>query len=266
MVLSNIQSDQGNIAPLPAYRKLQRVLFAACIALGPLMAVLEVLTADRINPPGGSIAIANAAAANATAVQLHFICSFAASFLLLFGFLGMALLAMRRSPWLATIGGAIALLGVTATAAFVAQDDLTSDMAQLGSSTQFVALWERFNGDTVMTVYLYLFVVGALFLGPILLGIALGRARLIPVWAVTVIILSRLLQVAAFPTHINPNATETVTFALLFIGSVPAALAMLKFRDEVAPVHAGEEPAPTIGQERSHPQTSSRSNEKEDQS
>jgi hypothetical protein len=38
--------------------------------------------------------------------------------------------------------------------AFIAQSDMTYDMAQLGSSPQFVALWDRFNGDAVMTVFL----------------------------------------------------------------------------------------------------------------
>lgn len=157
----------------------------------------------------------------------------------------MAWLALSRSPWLARIGGALSLIGAMTLAAFIAQDDMTYNMAQLGSSPPFVALWDRFNSDPVMTGYLVLFIVG-IVLGPLLLGIALGQARVIPLWAASVLILSRLILVIAFPAHLDSRFVDPIAYALLFFGSIPAALAMLKFREEKAAARAGASSLPTL--------------------
>jgi hypothetical protein len=82
-----------------------------------------------------------------------------------------------------------------------------------------------------MTVFLDLFIVGFV-VGPTLLGIALGRARVIPLWAASAIVLSRLLLIIAFPAHLNSSYVEPVAYGLFFLGSIPAALAMLKFREK----------------------------------
>jgi magnesium-transporting ATPase (P-type) len=153
------------------------------------------------------------------------------TFLLPFGFLGMASLAMPRSPWLASIGGALSLIGTMTTVAFTALSDMTYDMAQLGSSPQFIALWDRFNSDALMTAFLVLFILGFVG-GPTLLGIALGRARVIPLWAASAIVISRLILIIAFPAHLNSSYFEPATYGLLFLVCIPAALAMLKFREK----------------------------------
>lgn len=80
-----------------------------------------------------------------------------------------------------------------------------------------------------------------MLIGPMLLGIGLGRKRLIPMWAMWALILRVPLQVAGFLTHIGLSI-EFVTFGLLLIGSIPVALALLKFSDEEVSVQASEEP------------------------
>lgn len=84
--------------------------------------------------------------------------------------------------------------------------------------------------------YLYIFILGHL-IGPMLLGIGLGRTRLIPAWA---IILRTPLQIVGFLTHIGLSI-EIVTYGLLLIGSIPIALALLKFSDAEQSVCASEE-------------------------
>lgn len=215
---------------MPVSFKVQRIFSALCMMLPFPLLILEIVTAGNLNPANGSIAIANVATMSLP-IPLHFALVIIGTFLLLFGFLGMASLSMSRSPWLASIGGALSLIGTMTTVAFIAQSDMTYNMAQLRSSPQFIALWDRFNGDAVMTVFLDLFIVGFV-VGPILLGIALGRARVIPLWAASAIVLSRLLLIIAFPAHLNSSYVEPVAYVLFFLGSIPAAPAVLKFREK----------------------------------
>jgi len=65
--------------------------------------------------------------------------------------------------------------------------------------------------------------------GTLLLGLALGRARVIPVWAAATIVLYSPLQVVAFRT--GQRAIADVAYALLVIGCAVAAYATLTRRD-----------------------------------
>lgn len=230
MSTSNTRSSLKPAVSVPVSFKVQRIFFALCMVLPFPLLILGIVTAGNLNPANGSIAIANVATISLPP-SLHLALAIISFFLLLFGFLGMAWLAISRSPWLASIGGALSLIGTMTNVAFIAQSDMTDNMAQLGSSTQFVALWDRFNGDAVMTVFLDLFIVGFVF-GPIFLGIALRRARVIPLWAASAIVLSRLLLIIAFPANLNPSYVEPIAYGLFFLGCIPVALAMLRFREK----------------------------------
>lgn len=241
MVLLKTQSDQEKASSLPAYRKLQYAFFAVCLILGPFFTILEVVFNPSRSAAGttGSAVIAANIAANAGTNLWHLLFGMFALFLFPFGTLGMTMFAMRRAPWLATIGGFLALTGLFAFIVFAGQEDLSYLMAQMGGGPQLVALWDRFNTDPLMTTYLYIFILGHL-IGPMLLGIGLGRTRLIPAWAAWAIILRTPLQIVGFLTHIGLSI-EIVTYGLLLIGSIPIALALLKFSDAEQSVCASEE-------------------------
>ncbi|GER82199.1 MAG: hypothetical protein IMW90_22190 [Thermogemmatispora sp.] len=220
----------GSDLRVPVFLKVQRIFFAICMVLPFPLLIVGFVTAGNLNPANGNIAIANVASMSLPPF-LDLALVTIGLFLLPFGFLGMVSLAMSRSPWLASIGGVLSLIGMMTTIAFAAQSDMTYDMAQLGSSPQFIALWNRFNSDTFMTACLILFIIGFVG-GPLLLGIALGRARAIPLWAAAAIVLSRLLPIIAFPAHLNSSITDPVSYGLFLLGSIPAAFAMLKLRKE----------------------------------
>src|SRR5207244_10349249 len=81
-------------------------------------------------------------------------------------------------------------------------------------------------------------VVGHL-LGYVLLGIALARARAIPLWAACLIVVSApLMGPIAYGTGLG--LLQVLGYVLVFIGSLPAALAMLGRSGEEAPLPAGE--------------------------
>ena len=215
---------------VPTIYRFQRLFFAASIVLG----TAAILVAACTNPPyyGSQPGIASAVATNATDSDLmdltHLVAQLIAAYLLPLGFLTMAWLANRRSPWLASIGAFVTLLGFLPLALYVGQDALFYDIARWGSNPQFVDLAQRWNNDGVMNVYGIMFGIGSVF-GPTLLGIALWRSRAIPAWAAICLIVSRLsAPLFLFVPYHVASAIILVGVVLLFIGSIPAALAVLR--------------------------------------
>jgi hypothetical protein len=157
---------------------LQRRSLAVCILLAPLSISLYLVSWEgNLRQP-----LIDSAMAGSTGNTLHFLGAIAASFFLPLGYLGMSLLGMRRAPWLATISAALSLVGWIPWAALMGLDALAYDIGQTGSTPQLAALWMTFNGDTVMTAYLLIYIIGHL-LSAVLIGFMLGRLRLIPAWA-----------------------------------------------------------------------------------
>lgn len=232
MFLTHSKSDQRVISSHRAYIRLQRAFFAVCLILAPLLLILSVfLNPDRtVDNNSGSAVIAARMAIGTGLSPLDLFITIAEVFLLPFSVLGMTVLAMRRSPWLASIGGFLSLTGFIAFFVFVGQVVQSRLMAQMGGGQQLITLWNQFNTDPVIMTYLYIFIIGNL-IGPMLIGIGLGRTHLIPAWATWAFIVRAPIQVAGFPTHIGLSI-EFVTFGLLLIGSIPIALALLKFSDE----------------------------------
>jgi hypothetical protein len=215
-------------APVSSAFTFQRWSLAACIILAPLSITLYLVTWEgNLRSP-----LIASAMAGSTGNTLHFIGAIAASFFLPLGYLGMSLLGMRRSPWLATISAALSLVGWIPWAALMGLDDLAYDIDQIGSTPQFAALWTHFNGDTVMTIYLLIYIIGHL-LSAVLIGIMLGRLRLVPVWTAWAFALTSPLTILIFPVHniVFQDVLKYLICALFIIGAIPAALAMLTNKD-----------------------------------
>src|SRR6266576_7144721 len=196
MKLSPSHSEQPGVSTAFTF---QRLSLAACILLAPLSITLYL-----ISWPGNQRApltpLIASAMAGPTGNTLHFIGAIAASFFLPLGYLGMSLLGMRRAPWLATISSALSLLGWIPWAALMGLDALAYDITLVGSTPQLAALWTHFNGDAVMTTYLLIYIIGHL-LSAMLIGLMLGRLRLIPAWAAWAFALTSPLTIFLFPLH-----------------------------------------------------------------
>lgn len=134
--LSSQAATRSGLRPETA----RRAGFATAIVLAPIV----LIPGTNFNPAIGGIGkgvanIAANAAANPLTNQAHVSAYPVLSFLLPISVLGLAALAMRGSPWLATIGGGLGLIGWLPFGALAAQDDLTYQMAQVGGGQQFVA-------------------------------------------------------------------------------------------------------------------------------
>ena len=219
----------------------QRMSLAACIILAPLSITLYILAWPENPAPvvlnsTTAAPIVTSIMAGPTGNTLHFIGAIAASFFLPLGYLGMSLLGMRRAPWLATISAALSLVGWIPWSALIGIDDLAYDIAQVGSTPQLAALWTHFNSDPVMLTYLLIYVIGHL-LSAVLIGIMLGRLRLVPAWAAWAFALTSPLTIIYFSVHIIVvrYVLRYLICALWIIGAIPAALAMLKNKDLAQP-------------------------------
>ena len=197
-----------------------------------VLAPIFLLLGTLLNPAVGGIAagaanIAANATADPTTNQLHLAFYAVETFLLPVSVLALAGLVLDRSPWLATIGGGLGLVGWLPWAALVAQDDLTFQMAQTGGSPQFVDLWNRFTTDATMGPLTLIYVICHL-IAYVLLGIALGRTGVIPTWAAWALALTSPITVIAFPTHVHELLY--VVAVLMLAGSIPAAQAVWRDR------------------------------------
>ena len=214
--------------------RLRRTLLAACIVLAPLSLTLYVLAWPENPAPVVVNAttpapIETSAMAGPAGNTLHFIGGVAASFFLPLGYLGMSLLGMRRAPWLATLAAALSLVGWIPWSALIGIDVLAYDIARVGPTPELGALWLRFNGDAVMVTYLLIYVVGHL-LSAVIIAVMLARLRLVPIWAAWAFALTSPLTMAYFAVHTVEvrYVLRYLICALWIIGTVPAALAMLK--------------------------------------
>src|SRR5947209_6943013 len=231
-------SQQG---PMPSALKFQRASLSACIILAPLSITLYILAWPENPAPvvlnsTTAAPIVTSAMAGPTGNTLHFIGAIAASFFLPLGYLGMSLLGMRRAPWLATISAALSLVGWIPWSALIGIDDLAYDINQIGSTAQFAALWTHFNGDPVMTTYLWIYVIGHL-VSAVLIGFMLGRLHLVPVWAAWAFALTSPLTIVIILIHslVFQDVLKYLICALWIIGAIAAALALLTNKDLAPP-------------------------------
>jgi hypothetical protein len=219
-------------APVSSAFTFQRLSLAACIILAPLSITLYLVSWEgNLRAP-----LIASAMAGPTGNTLHFIGAITASFFLPLGYLGMSLLGMRRAPWLATISATLSLVGWIPWPALIGLDALAYDITREGLTSQLAALWTHFNGDIVMTTYLLIYIIGHLT-SAVLIGIMLGRLRLVPAWAAWAFALTSPLTILYFPVHnlVFQNVLKYLICALWIIGAIPAALAMLKNEDLAQP-------------------------------
>jgi hypothetical protein len=213
------------------------MVLAAAIVGGPLGYLLGGLFAPAVHTSARSTITANAAA-NPVANTTHLAAFVAASFLLPIGAGGLAYLAYRRTPWLATIGGLLGVVGWLPFSALAALDALALTMAHLPDSSSYAMLLDRFTNGAVMNTYLIAYIICHL-VAYVLFGIALRRARVIPRWAAWSMIASSPLTVAAFAWPGQPGtaavAVGVAALALLLAGSLPAARAMAAGRRPPSP-------------------------------
>lgn len=141
-------------------------------------------------------------------------------------YIGLGLLAVERSPWLATLGAIGGFAAGIVWGPIAGQIALLDGMAQITPSPLFVTIENQFYASWMVLTLDAFWVIGHLF-GYVLLGIALLRARVIPRWAAWLLIGSPLLMgPIAYGTRLG--LLQILGYVLVFVASVPAAFATLR--------------------------------------
>jgi hypothetical protein len=234
MTLPSPQLPQPKAPLVLVYRQLHRAFFAGCLLLAPLSVSLWFgLCPEYGNPacPVGTTATLVAfRTAHPLLLQLFFVVTFISAYLYPLSYIGLGRLAMNRAPWLATLGIACGFVGSVVWSLFASETFWVAAAAHQGFDTQFLMLGKAYVANWEVYVMHGGWVIGHL-LGYVLLGIALARARAIPLWAAWLLIVSPLLMgPLAYGTGLG--LLQVFGYVLIFIASVPAAFATWRGRDE----------------------------------
>src|SRR5215472_14653261 len=194
MDLSNTSNQQRTADP--AYRKLHRVFFAVCLLLAPLaMCLWFGLCPTGAGDPAcpdmaSSLAVfADFRAMNPQLMQIFLLLSLASPYVYTLSYIGLGLLAMKRSPWLATLGIACGFAAGIVWGAIADSITMLDNMAQISLNPLFVTVEHHYYSTWLVLAFGAAWVIGHQ-IGYVLLGIALLRTRIIPRWAAWLIIVS----------------------------------------------------------------------------
>lgn len=222
---------------MPAYRMLHRAFFAACIIVAPLALSLwfglcPTGAGDPACPDQGSSLAVFAAfrTINPQLMQLWLFLTLGIAYLYPLSYVGLGVVAMKHSPWLATLGMVCGFAAGVVWAAIADSMATLASMARVGLNPLFVTVEHHYYANGMILTLGAFWVIGHL-LGYVLLGIALLRARSIPRWAPWLLILSApLMGPIAYGTGLG--LLQVLGYVLVFIGSVPAAIALLRASEE----------------------------------
>jgi hypothetical protein len=220
----------------PVHRRICRIVLAACIVLGPL-----ILTSwFQLCPQSADPACPNVenpmAAINAFGrlgplrLQLFLSLSMAAPYILPLSFLGLGLLAMRRAPWLATVGMALGWIG-SVPWGFIANSMFyfaAADRLHEGRTFARLHSWQGVFSFPQMQLVAGGWVIGHLA-AYIVLGIAFWRSRAIPRWAAALFLIAPPLM-GPIAYGLNMGLVQVLGYLLVFLASIPAAVATLRLR------------------------------------
>lgn len=235
IVQSSPEHSQQQKATVPAYRRLYLAVLAACVVLAPLTlaAWFQLCPTGDVGCPDQGSSVAVYAAFRATPpvlMRVFLLLSVAAPYLYPVSYFGLGLLALRRSPWLAMSGMACGWVGSVTWGLIADQMFMLTSMARLQHDSLFVVLEQRYYANSDLLIFAVGWVLGHM-LAYVLLGIALWRARVVPRWAAGLIIASAPLM-GPIAYGANQGLLQVLGYALVFVGSVPAAAALLHGADE----------------------------------
>jgi hypothetical protein len=225
-----LPADNRAVRP-PAYLRLQQVVLALCLLLAPLSLAGWFALCPQYGDPAcpnntQPLAVFVAfRAANPILLRLFLFITLIIPYLYPISYVALGLLAMQRAPWLSTLGIISGWLG-SIPWGFISDTMLhLNTAAHLGQDASYATLAAAYFSQPGILAVAAGWVLGHL-LGYVLLGSALLRARVIPAWAAWLIILSApLMGPIAYGSKLG--ILQVLGFGLVFIGSLPAAWAML---------------------------------------
>jgi hypothetical protein len=214
-------------------RRIQLAIVAACTLAAPiLLATWFGLCPQYGNPqcPTSANVLAALTAfrdADPALMNVFLTVNTVAPYVYPVSYLGLGILAMKRSPFLSTIGIVSGWFGSIAWGFIAAAQFVYYDAARLISATDAASLL----GSIYLHWQIYYIVAGGWVIGHlfayVFLGIALLRARTIPRWASYLIIISAPLM-GPIAYGLNNGSLQVAGYALVFVASIPASFSLVR--------------------------------------
>jgi hypothetical protein len=231
---------------IPAHRRLRYALLGASVVLAPLaltawFATCPTFDAGCPDQTHTVAVLADFRALSPSLMHLFLWANVAAPYLYPVSYLALGLLAMRRAPWLATLGIILGWAGSIPWGLVADQMFMLHALSAVGHDTVAVAAGHQYY--TTSQVGVFLAGWGGHLAAYVLLGLALWRARAVPRWSAALIIAGVPLMMSAyFPG--SSYLLQVAGYALEAIGAIPAAAALIRGGSEPALAPALDQPKP----------------------
>jgi Domain of unknown function (DUF4386) len=199
---------------------------AAMIATAPF-----VLVSVAIKPAddGSAAAVMADLGSHASAMEASLMLGLIAIALLIPATLGLMRIAQQGSPVLALIGGGLTLLGWVAFMGTQALGAVALVMAGSHDRAVMTNLYDQIGNSNVVTVIQVGFIFGHV-VGIAILGVAVARSRVAPIWIGIVLVVSGPLH---FVAHgIDIRALDLAAFALLVLGYAAGGVILLRMKSD----------------------------------
>lgn len=194
----------------------KRVASVFCLVAAPAVIVATFVVAPFGNDETGK-EIVSAVAANQWAYTIVPVALTIGILLLIPAVMTAIGLAARRAPYLAYIGGGMAIAGYVALPSTFAGPQAALALSAAGvSPDQAAAVIDKLlSGSVVLNLLSVVFVAGHI-LGTTVLGVALIRARVVAIWAGALFVVSQPIHLVAHIVESKP--LDLVAFSLLALG------------------------------------------------
>jgi len=215
------------------YSKIYLALLAVCALLAPILLSLWFSLCPQYGNPQCPTSANTLAAleafkdANPELMNIFLTVNTIVPYVYPVSYLALGILVMKRTPLLAVIGMIFGWFGSIAWGVISAAQFVYYDAAHLLNGSDATLLLDSiYLHWQIYYIVAAGWVLGHLF-GYVILGIALLRARVIPRWASWLIIISAPLM-GPIAYGFNNGWLQVAGYVLVFIASVPVALALLR--------------------------------------
>jgi hypothetical protein len=210
---------------------------AAMIATAPV-----VLASVAIKPAddGNANEVLATLSSHAPAMEASLVLAVVAIALLIPATFGLLRLAQQRSPVLALVGASLTVLGWVAFMGQQALGEATLVMATSPDRAAMASLYDQIGNSNLITVVQMMFVVGHV-LGIAVLGIAVARSQVAPIWVGIALVVSGPLHFAAHGLSLRP--LDLGAFVLLVLGYAAGGVILIRMKTDASKQVAAPTPA-----------------------
>ena len=210
--------------------RFRRLASAACLVLGPVLLFIAFAVLPWHPNDETEVESLNSIAANLTATQVGDLLAFLGILAMIPATLAVMRAVDRRAPVLGLVGGCLSIASLVAGMIIVINDQVIIALADTAELRPAAADALDSSPAWVINVVLTVFLIG-LLIGGILLGVALLRSRVIPLWAAVAVIASPVVSIGA---HVIDRKAIDAVSALMTVVAYAVLAQRISVTDDAA--------------------------------